>query len=326
MFDIPERRLIDMYERMLRIRLFEEEIVKLVGMGKRLGTIHLYVGEEAVAVGVCANLRIDDYMTSTHRGHGHSIAKGTDVKGMMAELFQKKTGTNKGKGGSMHISQLSVGNLGANGIVGAGIPIATGAGLSIKLRGTDQVAVAFFGDGATNQGTFNEGLNMASIWKLPVLYVCENNMYGMYTPASYALSVQDISKKAVAYGMPGVTVNGMDVIAVYKAVKEASERARKGLGPTLIECKTYRYYEHFGTSEVGSYANYGRTKEEVEEWKQRDPIECFRAQLVNSEVLTEEKAHGIKRSVEKEIEDAVRFAEESPDPAPEDALQDLFAG
>ena len=225
----------------------------------------------------------------------------------------------------MHISQLSVGNLGANGIVGAGIPIATGAGLSINLRGTDQVAVAFFGDGAVNQGTFNEALNMGSIWKLPVLYVCENNMYGMYTPASYALSVQDISKKAAAYGIPGVTVNGMDVLEVYKAVKKAVERARKGLGPTLIECKTYRYYEHFGTSEVGSYSKYGRTEEEVEKWKQRDPIKSFRVQLVNSGILTKEEVNRIEGRVETEIADAVNFAEESPDPAPEDALKGLFA-
>jgi len=241
----------------------------------------------------------------------------------MAELFQKKTGTNKGKGGSMHISQFSVGNLGANGIVGAGIPIATGAGLSIKLRGTNQVAVAFFGDGATNQGTFHESLNMASIWKLPVLYVCENNMYALSTPASYALSVQDISKKGVAYDMPGVTVDGMDVMAVYEVVNEAVKRARNGLGPTLIECKTYRYYDHAGISEV-SRLNYGRTKEEIEKWKQRDPIKSFGAKLVSEGVVTEDEIRGIEEKVKVEIEDAVKFAEESPDTEIEDALEDLF--
>ena len=309
-----------MYEKMVQIRFFEEEIIKLIGIGKPLGMAHLYVGEEAVAVGVCSNLLDDDYIVSTHRGHGHCIAKGVNLKYMMAELFQKKTGTNKGKGGSMHIADFTVGMLGACGIVGGGIPIATGSGLSIKLRETNQVATAFFGDGATNQGTFHESLNMASIWKLPVLYVCENNLYGMFTPASYALSVQDVSKKAEAYGIPGVTVNGMDVIDVYEATDLAVKRARKGMGPTLIECKTYRYYEHYGPSTDSFY----RTKEEIEKWKQRDPIKSFRVRLLNDGVLTEDKLHGIDEKVKVEIEEAVKFAEESPNPSPEDALEDLF--
>jgi TPP-dependent pyruvate/acetoin dehydrogenase alpha subunit len=283
-----------MYETMMRIRLFEEKTVELIQAGKPLGGVHLYVGEEAVAAGVCANLRDDDYIVSTHRGHGHSIAKGTNVNRMMAELFQKKTGTNKGKGGSMHIAQLSVGNLGANGIVGAGIPIATGAGLSIKLRKTDQVAIAFFGDGATNQGTFNEGLNMASIWKLPVVYVCENNMYAM------------------------------DVIAVYEATSEAVTRARQGLGPTLIECKTYRYYDHFGIFEISPYAKYERTKEEVDKWKKKDAIKKFRIELTSRGILTSDKVREIEETVKAEIENAVIYAEESADPAPKDALEDLF--
>lgn len=323
--EIPENQLIDMYERMLRIRHFEEKAVEQVQMGKPIGgALHLYVGEEAVAAGVCVNLRDDDYIVSTHRGHGHSIAKGTDLNRMMAELFQKKTGTNKGKGGSMHISQLSVGNLGANGIVGAGMPIATGAGLSIKIRGTDQVAVSFFGDGATNQGTFNESLNLASIWKLPVVYVCENNRYGMFTPASYALSVQDVSKKAVAYNMPGVTVDGMDVEAVYEVANEAVKRARNGLGPTLIECKTYRYYDHAGIYEISPYAKYERTKEEIDEWRQKDPIKNFRAKLIDLDVLNEESARRIEVRVEAKLDEAVKFAEESPSPEPEEALEDLF--
>ena len=323
MNNLPMNKLINMYERMIRIRLFEEKIVELVAAGRRLGG-HLYVGEEAIAVGVCTNLRNDDYIVSTHRGHGHSIAKGTDVKGMMAELHQKKTGTNKGKGGSMHISQFSVGNLGANGIVGAGIPIATGAGLSIKLRETDQVAVAFFGDGATSEGTFNESLNIASILKLPVLYVCENNLYGMFTPASYALSVQDISRKAVAYDIPGVAVDGMDVIAVYEATDEAVKRARNGLGPTLIECKTYRYYGHFGTQPFEPTVKPYRTKEELEKWREKDPIKIFRTKLISKGVLSEEEMDNIEKKIKAEIDEAVRFADESPDPAPEDALEDLF--
>ena len=318
--NISTSKLIDMYEKMVQIRFFEEEIIKLIGIGKPLGMAHLYVGEEAVAVGVCSNLLDDDYIVSTHRGHGHCIAKGVNLKYMMAELFQKKTGTNKGKGGSMHIADFTVGMLGACGIVGGGIPIATGSGLSIKLRETTQVATAFFGDGATNQGTFHESLNMASIWKLPVLYVCENNLYGMFTPASYALSVQDVSKKAEAYGIPGVTVNGMDVIDVYEATDRAVKRARKGMGPTLIECKTYRYYEHYGPSTDSFY----RTKEEIEKWKQRDPIKSFRVRLLNDGVLTEDKLHGIDEKVKVEIEEAVKFAEESPNPSPEDALEDLF--
>jgi pyruvate dehydrogenase E1 component alpha subunit len=313
-------KLIDMYEQMVQIRLFEEELIKLIGMGKSLGAVHLYVGEEAVAVGVCSTLQDDDYIVSTHRGHGHCIAKGVDLKYMMAELFQKKTGTNKGKGGSMHIADFTVGMLGACGIVGGGIPIATGAGLSIKLRETDQVAIAFFGDGATNQGTFHESLNMASIWKLPVLYICENNLYGMFTPASYALSLQDVSKKAEAYGIPGVSVDGMQVLDVYHATNAAVKRARKGLGPTLIECKTYRYYEHYGPSEESFY----RTKEEREKWKQRDPINSFRSVLIKEGVLTEAELHGLETKIKTEIAEAVTFAEQSPNPDPEDALEDLY--
>jgi len=318
--NISTSKLIDMYEKMVQIRFFEEEIIKLIGIGKPLGMAHLYVGEEAVAVGVCSNLLDDDYIVSTHRGHGHCIAKGVNLKYMMAELFQKKTGTNKGKGGSMHIADFTVGMLGACGIVGGGIPIATGSGLSIKLRETNQVATAFFGDGATNQGTFHESLNMASIWKLPVLYVCENNLYGMFTPASYALSVQDVSKKAEAYGIPGVTVDGMNVIDVYEATNQAVKRARRGFGPTLIECKTYRYYEHYGSSKDSFY----RTKEECEKWMRRDPIKSFRVRLINDGVLTEDKLYGIEEKVKVEIEEAVKFAEESPYPNPEDALEDLF--
>lgn len=324
--DIPAEKLIDMYTRMLRIRAFEEKIVELTTKGRRLGATHLYCGEEAVAVGVCANLRDDDYITSTHRGHGHCIAKGTDVRLMMAELFAKKTGTNKGKGGSMHICERRVGNLGANGIVGAGIPIATGAALSCKLRGTDQVVACFFGDGASNQGTFHESLNMASLWKLPAIYVCENNLYGLSTPVNKSTSVGDISVRANAYGIPGVTVDGMDVLAVYEAVHEGVERARGGRGPALIECKTYRFYGHSGVFVIEPFETFPyRTKEEVMEWRKRDPVESFRIRLISAGVLTEARAEELSALIQREIEDAMRFAEESPDPAPEEALEDVYS-
>jgi len=324
--DIPTDKLIDMYVRMLRIRCFEEKIVELTTKGRRLGATHLYCGEEAVAVGVCTNLRDDDYITSTHRGHGHCIAKGTNVKYMMAELFGKRTGTNKGKGGSMHICERGVGNLGANGIVGAGIPIATGAALSCKLRGTDQVVACFFGDGATNQGTFHESLNMASLWKLPAIYVCENNLFGMSTPVGVSTSVKDVSVRAQAYGMSGVTVNGMNVMAVYEAAHVAVERARRGLGPTLIECKTYRFYAHSGVFVIEPFETFPyRTKEEVAEWRRRDPIETFKTELITQGVLTEGRTKELSNMIQSEIEDAVAFSEASPDPAPEEALQDIYS-
>jgi len=322
---ISKEKLIEMYRTMQLIRQFEEKIVELVSLKGQSMPAHLYIGQETVAAGVCANLRRDDYITSTHRGHGHCIAKGTDIKYMMAELFQKKTGTNKGKGGSMHIAEIETGNLGANGIVGAGIPIATGAGLSIKIRGTDQVAVSFFGDGASNQGVFHESLNLASIWKLPVIYACENNQYAMSTAASKVISVENISERAKAYGIPGITVDSGDAIAVYEAAKEAVDRARKGLGPTLIEFKTYRFLGHEGVQEMEPYfiARY-RPREEVEEWKKKDPVKRFKSKLIKEGFLTEEQIKNIEDKVRSEIENAVIFAEESPDPMPEDALKDLF--
>jgi pyruvate dehydrogenase E1 component alpha subunit len=322
--DISNEKLIDMYVRMMRIRYFEEKVAELNMKGKRLGG-HLYIGEEAVAVGVCTNLRDDDYITSTHRGHGHCIAKGADVKYMMAELYGKETGTNKGKGGSMHIADRKVGVLGANGVVGAGLPIATGAGLSCKFQKTDQVAVCFFGDGASNQGTFHESLNMAALWKLPVIYVCENNMYGMHTAVSKSTSVRNISVRAQAYDIPGLTVDGMNVLAVYEAASQAVDRARKGQGPTLLECKTYRFLGHSGpyVIEAAQVKPY-RTIEEVNEWKKRDPIPALRNKLVADKVLPEEKAIELSNKVKQEVEDAVRFAEQSPDPLPEEAVQDVF--
>jgi len=305
---------------MVTIRAFEYKIKDLFSKGTIVGDLHLSIGQEAVAVGVCAGLQKDDYVLSTHRGHGHCIAKGADVKRMMAEFFGRKTGICKGKGGSMHLADFSVGMLGASGIVGGGIPQAVGAGLSIKLRGTDQVAVSFFGDGASNQGTFHESLNLAAIWKLPVIFVCENNQYAESTPVSKVMLVKNIADRATAYGVTGVVVDGMDAAAVYEAVKEAVRRARKGKGPTLIECETYRFEGH---EEGDPWTKY-RSKEEVEEWKKRCPIEAFRAKLIKTKILTEEEAKKIDQETKMLIEEAVKFGEESPWPKPQEALEDVF--
>jgi len=317
---IPREKLIEMYKRMELIRHFEYTVNELYARGKIFGALHLYAGEEAVAVGVCANLRPDDYAVSTHRGHGHCIAKGADVKRLMAELFGRSTGVCKGKGGSMHLADVSVGMLGASGIVGGGIPLAAGAGLSAKYRGTDQVAVGFFGDGASNQGVFHESLNLASIWDLPVIYVCENNQYAESTAVSAAMRVKNVADRAAAYAMPGKVVDGMDVIAVHEAAKQAVERARQGEGPTLIECKTYRFEGH----EMGDAHDLYRSKEEVEQWKKRCPIRRLRQMLISSGGLTEREAEKMEQEVKKQIEDAIKFADESPYPDPEEALRDVF--
>ena len=309
-----------MYRKMLEIRFFEEKVFELYAQNLVPGTIHLYAGEEAVAVGVCSNLRRDDYITSTHRGHGHCIAKGADLKRTMAEILGKKTGYCKGKGGSMHIADFSIGMLGATAVVGAGIPIAVGAGLSIKLRHTDQVAACFFGDGASNQGTFHEGINMASIWKLPVLFICENNLYAMGTRQSIAMAIENVADRAAAYGIPGVVVDGNDVLAVYEAARKAVERARKGEGPTLIECKTYR---HKGHSRIDP-AKY-RPKEEVEAWLAKDPIKRFKEKLLHANILGETEIQQIEKEVLGKIEEAVKFAMESSLPSPEEALEHVYA-
>jgi len=317
---IKKEKLIEMYRVMVRIRSFEERVVKEFAAGNIPGAAHLYAGEEAVAAGACANLRPNDYIISTHRGHGHLIAKGGKTERMMAELYGKKTGYNKGKGGSMHIADMEIGILGANAIVGAGIPIAGGAALSAKMRGTDQVTICFLGDGATNTGRFHEGVNLAAIWNLPVVYVIENNMYAESTPISSACKLTNLSDRAKAYGIPGKTVDGNDVRAVYEAVREAVARARRGQGPTLIECKTYRYRGHF----EGDPQTY-KTKEEVGEWMKKDPIPRFRKQLIEMGVLSEEEANKIGQEMNEEIEKAVKFAKESPYPAPEEALEDVYA-
>jgi len=316
---IKKEKLIDIYRVMVRIRTFEERVVKEFAAGNIPGAAHLYAGEEAVAAGACANLRPDDYIISTHRGHGHLIAKGGKTDRMMAELYGKKTGYNKGKGGSMHIADMEIGILGANAIVGAGIPIAAGAALSAKMRGTDQVTICFLGDGATNTGRFHEGVNLAAIWNLPVVYVIENNMYAESTSISSACKLANLSDRAKAYGIPGKTVDGNDVLAVYEAVGEAVARARKGQGPTLIECKTYRHRGHF----EGDPQTY-KAKEEVGEWMKKDPIPRFRKRLIEMGVLTEEEANKIGQEMKEEIEKAVKFAEGSPYPAPEEAIEDVY--
>ncbi len=321
---IDEEKLVEMYTTLLTIRRFEEQMLELQTAGAMPGGVHTYIGEEAVAVGVCANLGPDDRITSTHRGHGHIIAKGGDIKRMMAELFGKKNGYCKGKGGSMHIADFAIGILGANGIVGGGLPIATGSGLASKLQGNDHVTVCFFSDGAANQGTFHESLNLASIWKLPVIYVCENNMYAVTTPASYSVSIEDIADRGAAYGVPGVAVDGQDVMAVYEAAAAAVARAREGSGPSLIECKTYRYMGHMGGKEVFGGAAY-RAAEEIEEWRKRDPIADFEASLIRTGALTSEDVTRIDEQIKLQLEEAVSFAQQSPLPAPEDALEDLFA-
>lgn len=320
MMDLAKDKLIEIYKKMLEIRFFEEKVFELYAQNLVPGTIHLYAGEEAVAVGVCSNLRRDDYITSTHRGHGHCIAKGADLKRTMAEILGKKTGYCKGKGGSMHIADFSIGMLGATAVVGAGIPIAVGAGLSIKLRQTDQVVACFFGEGASNQGTFHEGINMASVWKLPVLFVCENNLYAMGTRQSIAMAIENVADRAVAYGMLGVVVDGNDVLAVYDVARKAVERARKGEGPTLIECKTYRQRGH---SRVDP-ARY-RPKEEVEAWLAKDPIKRFKERLLQAKILDETEIQRIEKEVSDKVEDAAEFAMESPFPSPEESLEDVYA-
>jgi len=318
--NLPKEKLTEMLRKMLQIRLFEEKVFESYAQNLVPGTIHLYAGEEAVAVGVCSNLGIDDYITSTHRGHGHCIAKGADLKRTMAEILGKRTGYCKGKGGSMHIADFSIGMLGATAVVGAGLPIAVGAGLSIRLRKTGQVVACFFGEGASNQGTFHESINMASTWKLPVVFVCENNLYAMGTRQSKVMAIENVADRAVAYGIPGVVTDGNDVLAVYDAAQNAIKRARDGGGPTLIECKTYRQKGH---SRVDA-AKY-RPKEEVEQWLGKDPIRRFRERLLQRDSLTITEIEQIEKEVLAEIEEAFKFALESPFPAPEEALEDVYA-
>lgn len=312
---------IQLLRTMIRIRTFEENVEKLFFNKKIPGFVHLYIGEEAIATGMMANLKIDDYITSTHRGHGHAIAKGAKMNRMMAELFGKKDGYCKGKGGSMHIADFSVGMLGANGIVGGGYSIAVGAGLSASIRKTKQVAVCFFGDGASNRGTFHESLNMASVWKLPVVFLNENNQYASTTPSKYALSVASVSNRAQGYNIPGISVDGNDVIAVYNASRYLVNRAKTGKGPSLFECKTYRIKGHF----VGDPEKY-RTKEEVNSWQgEKDPITRYSKYLLEKKILDQKTIDGIYDDAAKEVSEAVDFAEKSPYPEGKDAMDDLFS-
>ena len=319
---IDSKKKTELYQTMLRIRRFEEKVIDLYARQQIPGIVHLYIGEEAVASGVCANLRKDDYITSTHRGHGHCIAKGGDLRLMMAELFGKVTGYCHGKGGSMHIANIDLGILGANGIVGGGLPIAGGAALSIKMRGTDQVAVSFFGDGACNQGTFHESLNLAAAWRLPVVYVCENNQYGLSTAQQRVGAIQDYYLRKEAYGIEGCKVDGNDVLAVYEAAQEAVGRARQGKGPTLIECKTYRWRGHYEGEADRTYLY--RTKEEIEQWMKRCPIERFKKTLLAEGLAKESDLDKIDRTIQENLEDAIHFASDSPEPNPEDALKDIY--
>ena len=308
------------YRKMVTIRQFETLAAELFAASKIPGFIHLSIGQEASAVGVCSCLRTDDYLTTTHRGHGHMIAKGADLKKMVAELFGKKTGYCKGKGGSMHIADVKLGILGANGVVGGGLPIITGAGFSIKMRKTDQVAVCIFGDGASNRGSVHEAMNMASIWKLPVIFVVENNQYASTTPQKYACSVRDISSRASAYNMPGVSVDGNNLLKVRNVTLAAVERARNGKGPSLIENKTYRLRGHF----EGDPQAY-RSEAEITAWKNKnDPVKRFADYLNRSKILTPELKKKVWDEVAAELEAAVAFADESPLPDPAEATQDLF--
>lgn len=321
-FLVSRNLLIEMYEKMLTIRKFEEKVDHLLREGVLPGFAHLYIGEEAVAVGVVSALDRDDLVLSTHRGHGHCIAKGADIRKMMAELFGKTTGYCHGKGGSMHITGVEVGILGANGIVGANIPIAGGAGLAAKMRGEKQVVVAFFGDGAANTGAFHEGLNLASLWKVPVVYVCENNLYAVSVAQSRSTAIPDISKRADAYGIPGESVDGMDAVSVYESAMKAAERARKGLGPSLIECRTYRFYGHY--SGEGKLGITYRSDEEVRKWKKRDPLIVLGRKLREMYEIRTQDLAVVETRVEKAIEEAVEFAKSGPSPNPGEVWVDLF--
>lgn len=311
----------DLHRRMVRIRLFEEAAGRLAEAAKLPGFLHLYVGQEAVASGVCAALNDDDHITSTHRGHGHLVAKGGDLNRMMAELMGKSTGYCKGKGGSMHISDLSLGMLGANGIVGAGSPIAVGAAFANRYRKKGQVAVAFFGDGATNIGAFHEAANMACALHLPIVFACENNEYGEFTPRDQTMAITDIVDRAAGYGMPGVIVDGMDAIAVHEAALEAVERARTGGGPSLIEAKTYRFYNHHGVQNLG--LKY-RSDDEVAQWKERDPIFTLEDRMIENKVATRQQFDDIWADWRAAIDRAIQFAEESPLPTPDQVLVDVY--
>ena len=315
----PKEKTLYAYTTMKKIRLFEEKVLELFTEGQMSGFAHLYAGEEAMATGVCAHLTKKDYVTSTHRGHGHCIAKGADVKLMMAELYGKSTGSCKGKGGSMHIADMDIGMLGANGIVGAGGPLACGSGLMAKTLGTDQVTACFFGDGAAEQGTMHEAMNLACCWKLPVVFVCENNGFAESTPCGYHCAAKNISDRGVAYDMPGITVDGSDFFAVYEAAEQAIDRARRGEGPSLLECRGFRYYGHF----IGDPMIYV-TDEDQKRNRARDPIDNFKRRAVEQKLLSEEEVAEIDAKVAASIEEAVKYGQKSPLPDIKEVLTDVY--
>lgn len=323
-FQVPEKvtneKLLELYEQMWLIRLFDEKVDEFFAKGKIHGTTHLAVGQEASAAGICALLDDTDKITSTHRGHGHCIAKGADVKNMMAELFGRTTGYCKGKGGSMHIADLEKGNLGANGIVGGGFAIATGAALTSKMRNEGYVVACFFGDGASNEGSFHEAINLASVWQLPVVFVCENNQYGMSGSVNDMTNIKNIADRAASYGIPGKVVDGNNIFDVMNAMEEAADFARNGNGPSIIECKTYRWKGH-SKSDAKKY----RTRDEEQEWRAKDPIKRMRDNLIEQGIFTEEDAERIKQEAIQKIEDSVEFALNSPEPDVSTLLEDVYA-
>lgn len=318
--EITDRQRIDLFRKMLLCRMFEEKVNYLFLQGKMPGTIHQAQGQEACAVGVCAALRAGDMVTSTHRPHEHAVARGIPVNSLMAELFAKTTGCCKGKGGSMHLGSLEHGMLPAIAIVGGGIPVASGLALAFKYQKKDNVVACFFGDGATSIGSFHEGVNIAAVWNLPVVFVCENNRYGASTAIEKVTKVGRLSEKAIAYGIPGWTVDGNDVEAVFENMSDAAERARKGEGPTLLELETYRFCGHSRT-DPGHY----RPAVEVQYWKERDPVVRYERFCLKAGLASQTEIVELKKSVEKELDDAVEFAQSSPDPRPEDCLTDVYA-
>ena len=323
-YDIPTDVIIDIYQRVLRIRRFEEEVGHLFKNGQLPGLVHLYIGEEAVGAGVCAALRDDDYITSTHRGHGHVIAKGGDLNRMMAELFGKATGYCKGKGGSQHIADFEIGMLGACGIVGGGIPIAVGAGLSAKYRKTDQVSVCFFGDGAANEGSFHESLNLASAFNLPVIFVCENNQYGEFTPAVTVMNIENIADRAAGYGIPGIVADGTHALEMYTVAKEAVDRARTGEGPTLIEAKTHRRGGHAEGEEAFLAGQVYRLPEETEAAQRKDPVTILHRYMVENGVVGASDLEVIDEEITGSVSASVEFARNSPDPEIESIYEDTW--
>ena len=316
---VPKEKLLWMYETMVLIRRFEEQAKREADQGRILGT-HSAIGEEAVPTGICAHLRDDDYVLGNHRSHHHCIAKGVGVKEMMAELLGKVTGTNRGKGGTMHIADATKGMLGANGVVGSNIPVATGCALAAKVQGRDSVSVVFFGDGASSQGSLHEAMNLASIWDLPVIFICENNRYAESTPYEYAVAGKSVASRAAGYAMPGVTVDGQNVMEMYEVAGEAVDRARRGEGPTLIEALTYRYHGHYGADNPLGY----RTEEEEEYYKDRDCIDTMAKFLLESGIMTQQELDEVDRVATEQVEEASKFAIESPYPDPSEILSDVY--